>query len=170
VLGQRYVMYGEWLYAKHTVYYNALRHYFLEFDILDLSQGEFLDTPRRQALLRDLPMVRSVRVLAAGPAPQARDLDRLMGPSEAIAGAHIADLRTQVAAAGLRVETVVAETDPEPRMEGLYLKVEEGGRVVERYKFVRGSFVQAVVASESHWMDRPIVPNRLQAGVDIFHR
>src|SRR5690349_12704120 len=31
VLGERYVMYGEWVYAKHTVYYDALPHYFLEF-------------------------------------------------------------------------------------------------------------------------------------------
>ena len=34
VLGSRYVMYGEWMYAKHIVYYDALPHYFLEFDIL----------------------------------------------------------------------------------------------------------------------------------------
>ena len=34
-LGSRYVMYGEWLYAKHTVFYDALPHYFMEFDILD---------------------------------------------------------------------------------------------------------------------------------------
>ena len=25
----RYVMYGEWMYAKHTVFYDALPHYFL---------------------------------------------------------------------------------------------------------------------------------------------
>ncbi len=34
-LGGRYVMYGEWLYAKHTVFYDALPHYFFEFDVLD---------------------------------------------------------------------------------------------------------------------------------------
>ena len=34
-LGPRYVLYGEWLYAKHTVFYDALPHYFLEFDALD---------------------------------------------------------------------------------------------------------------------------------------
>ena len=33
VLGSRYIMYGEWMYAKHSVYYDALPHYFLEFDI-----------------------------------------------------------------------------------------------------------------------------------------
>ena len=43
-LGDRYVMYGEWLYAKHTVFYTDLPNYFMEFDILDVKTGEFLDT------------------------------------------------------------------------------------------------------------------------------
>jgi hypothetical protein len=28
-LGARYVLYGEWAYAKHTIYYDALPHHFL---------------------------------------------------------------------------------------------------------------------------------------------
>ena len=28
-LGDRYLMYGEWLYAKHTVFYDTLPHYFM---------------------------------------------------------------------------------------------------------------------------------------------
>ena len=47
VLGDRYILYGEWMYAKHSVYYDALPHYFLEFDILDRENGCFLDTPSR---------------------------------------------------------------------------------------------------------------------------
>lgn len=39
VLGKRYIMYGEWMYAKHTVFYDALPHYFLEFDIFDKEKG-----------------------------------------------------------------------------------------------------------------------------------
>ena len=35
VLADRYVMYGEWLYAKHTVFYDALPHHFCEFDVYD---------------------------------------------------------------------------------------------------------------------------------------
>ncbi|HST86918.1 MAG TPA: RNA ligase family protein, partial [Ktedonobacterales bacterium] len=38
-LGSRYVLYGEWLYAKHTIYYTDLPHYFLEFDALDTVDG-----------------------------------------------------------------------------------------------------------------------------------
>jgi hypothetical protein len=53
-------------------------------------------------------------------------------------------------------------------MEGLYIKVEEEGVVKERYKFVRGDFLSRIADSESHWMARPIVPNELAAGVDLF--
>jgi hypothetical protein len=50
-LETRFVMYGEWAYAKHSVYYDALPHYFMEFDILDTESDSFLDTHRRAGLL-----------------------------------------------------------------------------------------------------------------------
>ena len=53
-------------------------------------------------------------------------------------------------------------------MEGLYFKVEEDGRVVGRYKYVRASFLTRVLDSGSHWLTRPIVPNGLADGVDLF--
>jgi hypothetical protein len=39
VLGMRYILYAEWLYARHTVFYDALPHYLHEFDVLDLDTG-----------------------------------------------------------------------------------------------------------------------------------
>jgi len=53
-------------------------------------------------------------------------------------------------------------------LEGLYIKREEDGRVTARCKFVRSGFLQTVADSESHWADRPIEPNRLREGVDLF--
>ena len=47
-------------------------------------------------------------------------------------------------------------------MEGLYIKVEENGQVVDRLKFVRPSFLQTILESQTHWLDRPIVPNQLR--------
>ena len=47
VLTTRYIMYGEWLFAKHTVYYDKLPHYFLEFDIYDKEKQIFLSTSSR---------------------------------------------------------------------------------------------------------------------------
>ncbi|MEM7040538.1 MAG: hypothetical protein AAF570_26480 [Bacteroidota bacterium] len=48
------------------------------------------------------------------------------------------------------------------------MKIEEAGKVIERYKFVRSSFSQKVDAAMEHWMDRPLCPNLLAEGVDIF--
>ena len=65
ILGTKYIMYGEWIYAKHTIFYDALPNYFLEFDILDRETGIFLDTPARHKLLKGTPVV-SVPVLSEG--------------------------------------------------------------------------------------------------------
>ena len=153
-------MYGEWLYAKHTVYYDALPHYFMEFDVLDRETGSFLDTAGRRALLAGLP-VSSAAVLAEGVFHHPAELLRLLGNSRYITEDHLASLRAAAEAEGLDPERVLRETDPGRTMEGLYLKVEEDGRVVRRLKYVRSSFRQTVESSRTHWLERPIVPNGL---------
>ena len=47
-------------------------------------------------------------------------------------------------------------------MEGLYIKVEENGIVVDRMKYVRYSFLQTVLESNTHWLDRTIIPNKVK--------
>ena len=168
VLGSRYVMYGEWMYAKHTVYYDRLSHYFLEFDILDRETGIFLDTPARRAMLAGLPVV-SVPVLAEGVFTDKETLTALLGQSNYISGeGHLDGLRRTSRKLGLDEERQVRETDPLPLMEGLYIKVEEGGRVTDRMKFVRPTFYQAVQLSGTHWQSRPIVPNGLAVPVETL--
>ncbi len=167
LLGRRYLMYGEWLYAKHTVFYDRLPHYFLEFDLLDFTTGEFLDTERRHALLTGSP-VTSVPVLRRGRG------DALPPPAEMVAPSLYKSpdwkrrLRAEAERHRLDADRAVAETDPSDDAEGLYLKVEEGGRVVERLKWVRHDFLGAVDASGSHWLARPILPNALRDGADVF--
>jgi hypothetical protein len=167
VLSWRYVLYGEWLYAKHTVYYDRLPHYFLEFDVLDKEAGQFLSTRRRRALLAGLPIV-PVQVLYAGRAEGAGPLARLVGPSRFIGQGHLERLRRACDILGIDASLLLRETDPSANMEGLYLKVEEHGVVQERYKFVRASFLSTVRNADSHWLDRPIVPNGLRHGVDLY--
>jgi hypothetical protein len=164
-LGPRYLMYGEWLYAKHTIFYDHLPHYFCEFDVYDREADHFLDTARRRQLLEDLPVV-SVPVLYQGPAPR-RLLD-FLGNSLYKSQDWWTRLAALAAELGLDWQRVQRETDPSPASEGLYVKVEEQGQVLERYKFVRSSFLTTVVDSESHWLDRPILPNQLAPDVDIF--
>ena len=168
LLGKRYLMYGEWLYAKHTIYYNALPHYFIEFDILDKTAGRFLSSERRRALLANLPFISSATILSQGPLRQLDELRALVTTSTHIRGAHLAELRRQAERLGLDPARALRETDPSKRMEGLYLKIEQGGEVRERYKFIRADFLTTVTQSQSHWLNRPIIPNKLVDGVDIF--
>ena len=163
VLGSRYLMYGEWMYAKHTVFYDALPHYFLEFDIYDRAQGIFLDTPSRRKLTEKLPIV-SVPVLSEGVFSKQQQLLDLIGPSNYITEGN-ACLQRLSQELGLDTGQQCAETDLSTMMEGLYLKVEEGGQVAARLKYVRASFLQRLLESESHWLERPIVPNQLAAPV-----
>ncbi|WP_434420642.1 RNA ligase family protein [Nannocystis pusilla] len=166
-LGERYVMYGEWMYAKHTCFYDALPHYFMEFDILDRETGEFLSTARRREMLHGLPVV-SVEVLWEGHPERLTDITRLVGPSRFKTPQWRDRLIAAGEASGVAPAQVVAETDGFDDMEGLYIKVEEEGRVTARLKWVRASFLNAILDSGSHWLDRPIVPNQLADGVDLW--
>lgn len=168
VLGSRYIMYGEWMYAKHTVYYDRLPHYFLEFDIFDRQEGLFLSTQRRHKMLKDLPVV-SVPVLKTGLFQNKEQLLSLLGTSRYISGRKTENLRQISEKLGLDADLQVAQTDASRDMEGLYIKIEEDGQVVERLKFVRPSFTQAVDASQSHWLDRPIVPNGLAIPAEALY-
>lgn len=140
-LGTRYTLYGEWLYACHTVFYDQLPHYLFEFDLLDTETGIFLSTARRREHLAGGPVV-SVPVLREGKFGSLKELLKLVGPS-----LYKSD-------GGLS--------------EGLYVKWEEDGEVKGRYKWVRSGFIQTILDSGTHWKDRPLVPNLLADGVDLF--
>jgi RNA ligase len=160
VLGDQFVLYGEWCYAKHTVFYDALPHYFCEFDVLDQRTGVFLSTPRRAELLAGTPVV-SVPVLRVGKFAALEELTGLIGPSTARTGRWRQALTEAATEAGVDPGQAAAETDLAEEMEGLYLKVEADGAVTARYKWVRAGFLQALLDSGSHWADRPIIANRL---------
>ena len=136
-----------------------------EAGLLRLRPAQRLD--ERAALLDGLPIA-SVPVLWSG-APESLDpLRRLVTRSRYKTARWRARLEEKAQALDLDVARVLRETDPEDTSEGLYLKVEEDGRVVQRLKYVRASFLQAVEQSGSHWLNRPIISNLLADGVDIF--
>ena len=167
VLGERYIMYGEWLYAKHTVFYDALPHYFMEFDVLDQSVGEFLSTSRRRELLSGLPIM-PVPVLQDGLFESLEDITALVKPSLYKTVNWREALNAAALQSGSRLDFVEKQTEDSDFAEGLYIKLEDGGVVKGRFKFVRADFVQAILDGDSHWHERPILPNRLADGVDIF--
>jgi hypothetical protein len=219
-LEDRYVMYGEWLHKKHSVFYDSLPHYFAEFDIWDRSREVFLSTEARAQVLAGAPVL-AVPVLYAGIAPKTlREMQNLI---QTLWAARLSEQKGLSMAAALHTATppttldelqrlvqslmaakpkynakawlptslgksanwrenfekVIAkeqldltqawkQTDKSDLSEGLYIKVEENGQTLERYKWVRADFVQAILDSNKHHAEQPFVPNQLRTGVDIF--
>lgn len=162
------VLYGEWLYAKHTIFYDELPHYFLEFDIRDTT-GAFWSTARRAEHLAGTPVC-SVPILWEGIVEDPAALPDLVARSLYKSVRWRDNLCAAARDAALDEERALRETDPHDLAEGLYVKVEDPTTrvVIGRYKWVRASFLTSVVDSGSHWLARPIIPNRLAEGVDLF--
>jgi hypothetical protein len=147
-LSSQFVLYGEWLYAKHSVHYHRLPHYFFEFDIFDKDAGRFLSLERRLAMLRSTGLT-TVPVLHRGRA-SLEQLRSVIGPSAFESSFE---------------NPVTGRTDN--LMEGLYCRTEAEGSVSGRAKMVRSEFVEKVKQSE-HWQHQALVPNELAEGADIW--
>ncbi|MES2692740.1 MAG: RNA ligase family protein [Verrucomicrobiota bacterium] len=148
MLGSRFILYGEWLYAQHSVHYRALPHYFFEFDIYDKDAPRFLDLAARLGLLAGTGL-QTVPVIHRGRAT-VDELQALIGTSAFESNFfHPASARTDAV------------------MEGIYLRTEAEGFVTARAKIVRPEFVEKVKQSD-HWQHRAMIPNGLAAGADIW--
>ncbi|WP_343720410.1 RNA ligase family protein [Achromobacter dolens] len=167
-LEDRYVMYGETLSKKHSVFYDALPHHFFEFDVLDRRTGAFLSTEARRELLAGGPVL-SVPVLYDGLAPaRLADLKALLRPSLAKTARWRHAFEATVRREGLDLALAWRQCDKSDLSEGLYIKVEADGRTLGRYKWVRADFVQAILAADKHHSEQPYVPNLLAPGVDLY--
>ena len=146
-LEDRFILFGEWLYARHSVHYRQLPHYFFEFDIYDKEEETFLGLEQRLAVIEGTG-IETVPVLHQG-AIGKEELEKLIGPS---------------LFESVFENPVTRRTDN--LMEGLYLRTEAAGAVAGRAKFVRPEFVEKVKQS-THWQHQAMVPNLLKEGADI---
>ncbi len=168
LLEDRYVMYGEWLYAKHSVSYDCLPHWFCEFDIYDRVERLFLSTPRRHAMLAGSPIV-SVPVLQTGALPRdAKALRALVRPSLAKSAQWRPAFEQCVRQQQLDLALAWRQTDKSDLAEGLYIKLEDEHQVLGRFKWVRPDFVQTILDSGSHHSTRPVIPNGLAPAADLY--
>lgn len=113
-LADRYILFGEWCYAKHSVFYDRLPDWFLGFDVYDKSAGRFLSSRRRDEIMEALP-VAQVPAVASG-------YFTLSALSSLLAKSRLSD---------------------QP-MEGLYMRLDEGDWLVQRAKLVVPAFVQTI--------------------------
>ncbi|ARU54126.1 RNA ligase [Oleiphilus messinensis] len=162
VLRDRYILFGEWLYAKHTIYYDRLPDHFMEYDIFDRVLGTFLSTGRRRDMLKSLSFLSSVKVVGEGVFSNAYELYELTGPSSFISPKQNDNFLESVAQQKLNANVAIEQTDLTGLMEGLYIKHEAHGKVERRYKFIRGQFLAQILAQGVHWKNRPIIPNQLE--------
>lgn len=110
----RYILFGEWCYAQHSVFYSQLPDYFIGFDIFDKKEKRFLSVYRRNHLLKGMNIF-PVHQIEEG----IFSLDELKS---------------------LMHKSYYGEE----LCEGLYLRYDEGDWLVERAKMVRGSFKQQI--------------------------
>lgn len=114
VLVDRYILFGEWCYARHSVFYDSLPDWFLGFDIYDRQSGRFLSVQARARLCTGMNLVQ-VPVLARGRF-QFRDLPGLLS------GSRFSDRPA----------------------EGVYLRHDRGEWLERRAKLVCPTFIQSM--------------------------
>ncbi len=111
---QRYILYGEWMFAVHSIVYSTLPDRFLAFDLFDRREGRFVDRGALEVLLEGKGIC-AVKIMER----------RITVPTEA-------ELRAMV-------ERPSAFADG--RVEGVVVKIELDGWVKWRGKVVRGDFL-----------------------------
>jgi atypical dual specificity phosphatase len=112
---ERYILYGEWMAAVHSISYTRLPKIFIAFDLYDRANGSFLDRMSLESLLHGsgIPLVPAISVL--DDLPSKSDLIQMVSQQSIFADGPV---------------------------EGVYIKIEEEGVVAERMKVVRANFIQ----------------------------
>lgn len=113
-LSDQYILFGEWCYAQHSIFYDRLPDWFLAFDIYDRESRRFLASERRDRLIEKM-RISKVPGLARGRFSYP-EIEKLLLQSK---------LADQPA-------------------EGIYLRIDHGDWLEQRAKLVRPAFIQAV--------------------------
>jgi len=124
-LSDRYILFGEWCYAQHSIFYDRLPDWFLAFDVYYREAGHFLTTARRDRLLGEIH-ISKVPDIARGRFTYS-EIQKLLSQSK---------LTNQPA-------------------EGIYLRIDHGDWLEQRAKLVRPAFIQAVDQHWSRSVIRP---------------
>jgi len=171
ILTDKYIMYGEWMGTFHSVFYNKLPHYFMEFDIYDKKNKVFLSTSKRREILEKSDVkINSVRVIKEGIFTNKEDILSCVGVSKFVTENSPFILENILKDNKMTEDEInsLMSLNKDRLMEGLYIKWEEDGIIKGRYKFVRPNFVQAILSYGKHWRERSSINNLLENGRGLF--
>ena len=124
-LSDRFILFGEWCYAQHSIFYNKLPDWFIGFDIYDKESNCFLSTERRNALLQSMSIVQ-VPLIATGHF-RYKDIENFLS----------------------------ASAFSDDYAEGIYLRIDQEDRLKQRAKLVRPSFTQTLEKHWSRSIIKP---------------
>ena len=159
LLEDRFILFGEWMMNKHSIFYDRLSHYFLESDIYDRKANIFLSTMGRITTLTGHHYIFSVPVIAAFKPISLSQITDCVGKSRYQSPKWRESLEKQCNLTEQNLEQVLQETDQSGLMEGLYIKNESDRKVDHRYKYVRSGFLETILNSGSHVRDREPIAN-----------
>ncbi|KAG0228379.1 hypothetical protein BGX31_006590 [Mortierella sp. GBA43] len=155
-----YVLYGEWLYAKHSVHYTGLRSWFVPFDLYDVKTGTYVSRAvfRKAIAQTQLPLNPIITI----PDDICGNVDKtlrwvlqtLQSRSALMKSSHPA---TAAAAAAAEARGDNDQCPPQDRVEGLYFRIDQGDRLLMRSKVVRPDFI----AGEERWGSKEQVANKV---------
>lgn len=168
IITNRYIVYGEWSAIVHSIFYDKLPQYFLEFDIYDKENNYFLSTEERKKLTEKLP-IEPVPVLYQGKKTDLNHLKNLAFNPSLYQSEKWKD--NLLIACNFVNDDYISRLDKlvdRREMEGIYIKVEKDGRVIDRFKWVNPNFKQTIINSDEHWQSRFPVPNLLNKPVIPF--
>eukprot|EP00803_Ostreobium_quekettii_P007429 evm.model.scf_4811.1 EVM.evm.TU.scf_4811.1 scf_4811:242-3088(-) len=137
-IGQHRILFGEWLFAQHTVVYDKLPDWFLAFDIYDIGSESFLSRDAFDLALSGTGIF-SVRRLRSCRFSDAAEVVELM--KSATSAYALGDVP----------------------VEGVYIRREGNGRLLNRAKLVRPGFTQAIEDGNLHWSKKILVSNGIRS-------
>ncbi len=162
MLGERYILFGEWMHHKHTIFYDKLPHLFLESDIYDKQRGKWLSTLQRSKIIGPYGFIKQVPVIAAFKPSTLSQITSCLGKTVFQSEAWQQSLKKRTELVGCNLDKALKETDKSGMMEGLYIKQEDDIQVVNRYKYVRHEFLDTILQSQTHLIDRLPIYNSLE--------
>ncbi len=154
-LGEKYVLYGEWCYAKNKSFYDNLPDYFLAFDVFDRESGYFLPTYRKEEIFFACQVL-AVPWMWKGPFRKVGAFASHIRKSHFKTPKwrdHLLDVAREAG-----VTDPMSTTDNSDYMEGVYIRIEDDTRVVGRMKLHREGYEKV---RNDNWRRQPLIVNRL---------